>query len=306
MHPPHESAKASGLPRRAVALGGAAACLAPGATPAKKPPWRWLASDYAPIAIRQGPDAGQGYGQRMLDEVLWPALAEHDHELTFVSSARLEAELRDQPATCAVLLRKTPKRAETWLYSVPMIRHLPVGLVVRAAELRNLRDLINARGEISLARYLDRGHVVGVVGNRANGAGIDGLLEQRPQQRRSIVITDANRATMAMVQRQHDLSATLAYSFEVTYFNRQKARSETGQAALTWLAIAEQSDTLLAHAVCGRSPAGQAHIDAINALLRRSGVRERLQTLYETWLDEPERKRLAALRQQMGSKFFEE
>ncbi|MBB5205645.1 uncharacterized protein (TIGR02285 family) [Inhella inkyongensis] len=277
-----------------------------GAAPA--PDWVWLLSDYAPFALRQGPLAGQGYAQRMLAEVLWPALPQHRHAISWVSSGRLLAELDQQPASCALLLRKTAQRAAQWHYSRALIRHWPVGMVLRRSDLED--GLLqwsspSDRGEIELARFLAAGRVVGVIGDRVHGALVDELLARHPEQRRKNRLVNANRAMFGMVSRRHGVDATLAYSFELSHYQLTEPPG-VGAEALVWMPLAELRESQLGFVACAASPQGQAHVAAVDDLLAQPGVRERLQLLYEAWLAPMERQRLQALRQQMGARFWQE
>lgn len=287
-------------------IGGWAWAAPTEAHPATTNSWRWMLSDFAPISMRHGPAAGTGYAQRMLVEVLWPALPGHEHTIDWMSIPRIAANLRAAPDGCGMLFRKTPQRTSQWSYSLPLIRHLPVGLVVRQPDLDRLKPLLNDKGEIRLSQYLIEGHTVGIIGSRAHGSAIDELLAQRPHQNRNNQLLSASRAILSMLQRRHGIDSVLAYSFELQYFNRQDADTGANSAPLSWLPIEEQSASLLAHVVCSPTAEGRRHIEALNTVLIQPGIRERLQALYEAWLEEPERQRLLTLRRQMGPRFFDE
>ncbi|WP_184044770.1 hypothetical protein [Inhella inkyongensis] len=280
---------------------------APGAAhPEPAPEWRWMLADYAPTAMRRGPDAGRGFAQRMLDEVLVPGLTGFRHQKVWVPSQRMDMELAAANGSCGLLWRKTAERSAQWLVSRPLIRLLPVGLVVRRSELERWRPFLNEAGELSLTRVLAAERVLGVT-PRAHGPVVDGLLERHPNALRRIQLLDATRVVLTMLARGHGTDAALAYGFEVAYFNRQQqdGRAEP-LATLQWLPLAEKTDLLYSHAVCSRGEVGRQQIQALEALLERPGVRERLQALYEEWLSEPERRRLHQARQQLGARFWQE
>jgi len=257
----------------------------------------WAGSPYAPMAIAAGPLKGQGYVDRMIAEVLQPGLPQFRHEQLQAAPNRLEIELmRRDLAVCSPAMSKTPQRLERYRYTLPLFRFLPAGVVLR-------RDWAerNGPGPLALQQLLAQGLRFGVVGYRAYGPRVDALLERHEAQRQRFILSQSNQAVLAMLARGHGVDAVLVYGFELRHFALQQP--ELG-AQLVWRPLQELDETQLSYTACSRNPAGERAAQAIDALLQHSGVRERIQALYEAWLDEEGQRQLAALRQRMGPQFW--
>lgn len=106
-----------------------------------------------------------------------------------------------------------------------------------------------------------------------------------------------------MLARGHAIDARLVYEFEWRYF----ASLEPEQGAkLVWRRLQELEDSQLSYTACSANAAGRRAAAAIDELLLRPGIRERLQGLYEEWLTEASRRELLRLRQQLGPRFWDE
>ncbi|MBH9578941.1 hypothetical protein [Inhella proteolytica] len=259
----------------------------------------WAGSPYAPMAIASGPLKGQGYVDRMIAEVLQPGLPQFRHEQMQVSPNRLELELlRTDIAVCSPAMSKAPQRLERYRYTQPLFRFLPAGVV-----LRREQALRSGPGPLALQQLLAQGLRFGVVGYRAYGPRVDALLERHEAQRQRFILSQSNQAVLAMLARGHGVDAVLVYGFELRHFALQQP--ELG-AELVWRPLQELDDTQLSYTACSRNPAGERAARAIDALLQQPGVRERLQGLYEAWLDEEGQRQLQALRQRMEAQFWQE
>ncbi|WP_374434845.1 hypothetical protein [Inhella sp.] len=259
----------------------------------------WAGSPYAPMAIAAGPLKGQGYVDRMIVEVLQPGLPQFRHEQLQASPNRLDIELtRTDVAVCSPAMSKTPQRAQRYRYTQPLFRFLPAGVV-----LRREQALRSGPGPLALQQLLAQGLRFGVVGYRAYGPRVDALLERHEAQRQRFILSQSNQAVLAMLARGHGVDAVLVYGFELRHFALQQP--ELG-AELVWRPLQELDDTQLSYTACSRNPAGERAAQAIDALLQQPGVRERLQGLYEAWLDEEGQRQLQALRQRMGAQFWQE
>ena len=245
-------------------------------------PLLWVVGEFAPATIKDGPQRGQGFVERLLHEILIPGLPGWQHQAQLAPTARVLRDLETLPQACTPGLAHSPQRAERLLFSVPVMRFLPVGLVVRRSSLPGLAALREADGAISLQRYLaGEQHRLGVMGQRTHGAAVDALLAQRPQRLTAINFGNSTQSLLAMLAQQRDIDATFAFDLELAHFERVQPRWR-GQ--LVWLPLREQPLTVSGHIACARSPAGAKVIAAVNALLLRPGVRERAQSFYEGWL----------------------
>lgn len=263
----------------------------------------WAGSPYAPMAIRGGALNQQGYVDRMLNEVLRPRLPQYQHVVWDVSPNRLERELlRPGQAVCSIAISKTPSRAERYAYTEPLFRFLPSGLVLRRLDPFTPHD-DGARTPLSLRAVFAQGLRLGLVGFRAQGEPVDALLAEHPERIQRFHLATANQSVLAMLARGHAVDAVLAYEFELTYFTSQQP--ELGQ-RLVWWPLAELGGTQLSYVACSRNPEGQQAAAAIDALLSQAALRERIQLLYEAWLDEPSRQQLRSMQVRMGAQFWRE
>ncbi len=259
----------------------------------------WAGSPYAPMVISAGPLKGQGYVDRMIAEVLQPGLPQFSHEQLMASPNRLDIELmRSDIAVCSPALSKTPRRVERYRYTLPLFRFLPVGVVLRREQALRAEP-----GPLSLQQLLAQGLRFAVVGYRAHGPQVEALLDRHEAQRQRFILSQSNQAVLAMLARGHGVDAVLVYGFELRHFALQQP--ELG-GELVWRPLQELDETQLSYTACTRNPAGERAAQAIDNLLQRPGVRERIQALYEAWLDEEGQRQLAALRQRMGAQFWQE
>lgn len=259
----------------------------------------WAGSPYAPMAIAAGPLKGQGYVDRMIAEVLQPGLPQFHHEQLLASPNRLDIELmRTDLAVCSPAMSKTPHREARYRYTLPLFRFLPAGVVLRREQAVRWGS-----GPLSLQELLAQGLRFGVVGFRAHGPRVEALLDRHEGQRQRFILSQSNQAVLAMLARGHGVDAVMVYGFELRHFTLQQP--ELG-AELVWRPLQELDETQLSYTACTRNPAGERAAQAIDALLLRPGVRERIQALYEAWLDEEGQRQLAALRQRLGPQFWQE
>lgn len=263
----------------------------------------WAGAPYAPMVIREGSLRGRGYVDRMLAEVLQPGLPQYRHETLHVSPTRLDRELRESDqAVCSPAFSRTASRMTRYAFTSAIFRFLPVGVVMR-------RDhaLAPAPGSrldpqpLSLQELLDRGARLGLVGYRAHGGRVDLMLGAHAAQVQRFVLNTSNQSVLAMLARSHAMDATLVYEFELSYF--AALQPELGE-QLGWWPLEELDESQLSYIACSANPAGRRAVLAIDRLLAQPGARERLQSLYEQWLDEGSRRRLKELRLRMGPLFW--
>ncbi len=288
-----------------LALGAAGPALAV-AAPATET-LVWAGAPYAPMVIREGPLRDRGYVDRMIAEVLQPLLPQYRHETLDMSPLRLERELLGaELAVCSAAFSRSPARVGLYAFSVALFRFLPTGVVLRRKDARAAVPAAGVSGErpaLSLRELLARQVRLGLVGHRAHGAAVDSLLAAHPGQVQRFILGGSNQSVLAMLARAHAIDAALVYEFELRYFS--DLNPELGQ-TLIWWPLAELSETQLSYIACAANPAGQRAAAAIDAVLLRPGVRERLQALYEEWLDADSQQQLRALRGRLGARYWQE
>ncbi|MFO1250481.1 MAG: hypothetical protein U1E77_04900 [Inhella sp.] len=264
---------------------------------------RWLLVEPAPQGGGEGPLADDTLANRLLREVLWPGLPGWRHQLRVRAAAQLPRELQAAGASCVVGMdAPAPGRAPE-LHAGPVLRALPVGAVVRAADAAWWRPHLNWRGELALDALLRSAEgLAAFKADRPHGPGIDPVLQQQPAERlRRLPVDGASRIALSMLARQQGVAAAFADPAEL----RQFERSQPDLAgSLRWLPVQGQPELVARHIACSRNDGGRRALAQLNALLARTDIREQLQLIYEAQLMPTERERLLMLRSRLGEGFW--
>jgi uncharacterized protein (TIGR02285 family) len=283
-----------GLAAGLVGVWTAGLTVAPAHAAAEPPLLLWYSPGNPPGVITDGPLRGQGYVDRMLTEVVFPALPAWKHRLEIASAVRIIRDLQTLPVACTPAIVWSEERSRTLAMSRPVYHFLPVGLVVRSADLPALAPLVERR-QLSLGNYLAQPGVrVGISGQRSYSPTIDAALKVRPEATRSYNLSASNLSMMAMVAGTKGIDATLAYSFELQY---QRRIGDPHVKGLAWLPIAGATSVIPGHTACSPTAQGRSVIAALDTLLKSRAVRDKLQSIYEDWLDDESRSQLGAWRQ---------
>lgn len=285
------------IARRQLVPLGLAAWL--GAARAQGEEWRWLLGDASQDGAPAGPMPDEALAQRLLREVLWPGLPGWRHQLLLRPAARLQRELQAPAASC-VFGAAPPAQG---LHSEPLLRMLPMGVVVRAADTPWWRAHLNWRGELALAALLEAsGGVLAIKAERQHGPGIDPVLQRQPAERvRRLQLDGGSRVALLMLARQQGVAAALADPLELRQFERSQPEL---LGRLRWLPVQGQPELVPSPIACSRNEAGRRALAQLNALLGRADIREQLQSIYEAGLPQAERERLLMLRSRLGEGFW--
>jgi uncharacterized protein (TIGR02285 family) len=274
-------------------VGGAFAAPA-AATDAGAEEVLWYLAHFPPSSIQNGPQAGRGYLDRMLRELVWPALPDYRHRIVTAPPSRLAQDAANFPNVCTPSMTKTPERAQSYHMSMALFRFLPAGLAVRRTEVEQLGPWTTPTGELDLERWLAGSTAsLGVVGTRRHGSAVDRILAQHPDRLLVLNTTQANTTLLRMLALNRSVDASLSYGFEIPFLTSQYPEL-TGQ--LAWFPVRGQPHSLTNHAACSRSGLGQRVITALNQALQRGALREHSQGLFEEWLDTDGRRTLQRLR----------
>lgn len=264
---------------------------------------RWLLVEATPQGGGEGPLADETLANRLLREVLWPSLPGWRHQLRVRTAAQLPRELQAAVASCVVGMEAPAPGRAPELHAGPVLRALPVGAVLRAADAAWWRPHLNWRGELALEALLRSAEgLAAFQADRAHGPGIDPVLQQQPAERlRRLQADGASRIALAMLARQHGVSVAFADPAEL----RQFERSQPDLAgSLRWLPVQGQPELVGRHIACSRNDGGRRALVQLNALLARTDIREQLQIVYEAQLMPTERERLLMLRSRLGDGFW--
>lgn len=240
----------------------------------------WLLRDLPPTMIFEGPKKGQGIIDQMLP-LLIEGMPQYDHVLMRVNRARGMQMLQEPSLTCDPALVWTKERAQWISFSLPALRAVSNGLVVRQAD-RGVVDPFVSAGEIDLAALLASGLTkVGVVAERSYGPRIDALLKQAPPAILTAHHGDDALSSLLQMQRLGRLQVVLGYWPEIRY---QANREQITDDQLAFLPIRGTDQYLPGYIGCSNTAQGKQAISAINDLLRTL-PRDQLDPLYADWLD---------------------
>jgi len=245
-----------------------------------KPTLIWLLRDMPPMTILEGPKKGLGVIDQLMPQLI-AGLPQYEHTLMRVNRARGLQMLEDNPLACDPALLWSKARAQSVAFSIPAVRAVSNGLVVRR-QARAVLDRYLVAGEVDLAALLADGATqVGVVAERSYGEFIDNILQRSP----SAALTphygnDALNNLLSM-QRLGRLQVVLGYWPEIRYQARQ---AQIAEDELQFYLIRGSEKYLSGYIACSDTEQGRQAISQINQLLRTL-PREPLNQLYAQWLD---------------------
>lgn len=255
----------------------------------------WYFAATPPLYINSGPLKGQGYLDRMLEEMVIPALPRYAHRRVESALSRALNDIQRQPNICIVGLYKTLQRAALMHFGESFATVLPISVAVRRDDEARLKPHLDARGRVVLRRLLGaRQLTLGLAADRSYGSELDALLAEFRGVGRIewLSASEAAARLMQRLERRYGIDVALAYPYELRYLH------ETGvldAARLALLPIAEAPATLSGYYACSRSPLGREVVDQLDRLMSDPAQRRRFQDYYERWLDETTRKRLREL-----------
>lgn len=293
---------ASCLALSALALVGAAPATAQAVD--ARPEVQWYLANFPPSSIQSGPLKAQGYLDRILEQVIWPALPQFRHKLVVAPPSRMVQDAAHQPNVCSPSMAKTPERQATYHLSSAVFRFLPAGLAMRRADSAELSPWLTPQGEVDLERLLhERVVSLGVVGTRRHGAAVDGALARHPDRLLVLNTTQANITLLRMLALNRAIDGSLSYGFEIPCLTAQYPEL-AGQ--LVWYPVRGQPTALTNHIACSRSELGAQVIGTLDAALRHGSARPQAQRLFEEWLDPDSRRTLERQRREAPEHFWQD
>jgi uncharacterized protein (TIGR02285 family) len=248
-----------------------------------KPTLIWLLRDLPPLTIFEGPKKGQGVIDQLMP-LLIAGMPQYEHTLMRVNRARGLQMLHENPFACDPALLWNKERAQWVAYSIPAIRAVSNGLVVRQQD-RSVLEPYLVNGEVDLSALLtatDR--KVGVVAERSYGEFIDNILHQAPSGALTPHYGNDALTNLLSMQRLGRLQVVLGYWPEIRYQARQ---AQIAEDELEFYPIRGTGKYLSGYVACSDTTQGRQAISEINQLLRTL-PHEHLNRLYAAWLD-PER-----------------
>ncbi|SDS41459.1 TIGR02285 family protein [Pseudomonas granadensis] len=249
-----------------------------------KPTLIWLLRDLPPMTIFEGPEKGQGVIDHLLPQLI-AGMPQYEHTMLRVNRARGLQMLQENSFACDPALLWSKERAQWIVYSLPAIRAVSNGLVVRHKDRGVLAPYL-VEGEVDLAALLAAPErKVGIVAERSYGEFIDNLLQQAPRGALTPHYGNDALSNLLSMQRLGRLQVVLGYWPEIRY---QATQAQIAEDELAFYPIRGTQKYLSGHVACSNSAEGRQAIAEINGLLRTL-PHEPLNQLYADWLD-PERR----------------
>ncbi|WP_130912393.1 TIGR02285 family protein [Pseudomonas sp. Sample_9] len=245
-----------------------------------KPTLIWLLRDLPPMTILEGPKKGQGVIDQLMP-LLIAGMPQYEHTLMRVNRARGWQMLEENSLACDPALLWSKARAQSVTYSIPAIRAVSNGLVVRQQDRGVLAPYLVA-GEVDLAALLtDGAKQLGVVAERSYGEFIDNILQQAPKGSLTPHYGNDALSNLLSMQRLGRLQVVLGYWPEIRY---QARHAQIDEEELQFYPIRGSEKYLSGYIACSGTEQGRQAIGEINQLLR-SLPREHFNELYAQWLD---------------------
>ncbi|MFJ4545550.1 TIGR02285 family protein [Pseudomonas sp. P1.31] len=248
-----------------------------------KPTLIWLLRDLPPMTIFEGPKKGQGVIDHLMPQLI-AGMPQYEHKIMRVNRARGLQMLHENPFACDPALLWNKERAQWVAYSIPAIRAVANGLVVRQKDRAVLEPYL-VDGAVDFSALLASGErKVGVVAERSYGEYIDGLLRHAPSGALTPHYGNDALSNLLSMQRLNRLQVVLGYWPEIRY---QAKQAQIPEDELEFYSIRGTEKYLSGYVACSDTTQGRQAISEINQLLRTL-PHEHLNQLYAAWLD-PER-----------------
>lgn len=265
----------------------------PGVARAEVPAGRviWMHSNFPPVSISQGPQRGQGIGDRMR-QWLRDRLPGFAHETVMVETFEFIPYWRRAlagEACCTVDAFRTPQRAEVTVASRPILMVAPVELVLEEARLDAIRPALDAAGRVDLAALFDRtAMVLGVIDGRAYAPAIDPVLALQVPARRVVARGGANQMQGLLdMLRMQRVDAVFGYGFEIAWLRRPNESAGRFRA----LPVAGMPGLIPSSLRCSRTDVGRQVVAAVDALVAAGELRPVFAEHFAAWLDGEARRR---------------
>ena len=136
----------------------------------------WYITDFYPCHVLSGPQAEQGYCDKILSG-LFELLDDYEHSIELISSPKLTENVLKGIPLCTLALLKTEERERYLLYSNPVLPVLPNGLITLRDDKR-FEPYLDEKRRVVLSKLVrDEELVFGRIKARSYGPKIDRVLD---------------------------------------------------------------------------------------------------------------------------------
>lgn len=240
----------------------------------------WLVLDVPPSMILDGPFAGQGNIDKILQTFVLE-LPEYNHRTEGSNIERLSRELQGTGQIASPGLLLTPERERQFAVSIPEAIVPSNMVIVRRDRLSEFRKFQTSDGDIDLKQLLDSPLRVGVALGRRYSGPVDALLAEAKEQPNllSRSASDVSEGLVKMLSTDR-IDCCLLFPFEAQFVARQQG-SVTELTSLPISGMAKYSVTV---AVAPKTLWGETLIRKLNVVIRAYRASTFLEAM-TPWLD---------------------
>lgn len=260
----------------------------------------WTVPAFAPAFITDG---GKLSGYAAYTQNWFAAhLPQYRYSVLHVPLARLLAEMKsgEGAVRCSAALIPTAERRSYIAFAKTVLLHLPISVVIQAADEERFAPYLDAKGHVELDKLLaDEQLLTAVRSGRAYGARVDKHLNRYRDAKHVMQVVDDTKFLRMLDLKRIDW--TLYFPSEAEYYRRQT----TPDLEIKTLPISGNTTLLEATIGCAKTPLGEKAISEINAIINQNPTMPWTE-FYADWLAPEDRQWFYAARDQyIHSEHFE-
>jgi len=241
----------------------------------------WLKTDFPPVSIAEGKDAGEGIMNKITDLMI-SDLPDYHHQSRVANIDRIMTEFEQGQDACAGGFIITEERLKIGYFSkYPSTFLPPVQIVVRKED----KKLFESSGMPSLEDLLvNKTLKLGLSSKMAYGKKIDNLVEKY-KAKANIFFRhgdDISKGLLRMLLKKR-IDYTIAYPWMVEYMLKPEQVDK-----LTFIPAKETQVPIMHYVMCSKTDWGLQVIEKINAILKKERPTKRYRSIFERWLPKGE------------------
>ena len=241
----------------------------------------WLKTDFPPVSIPEGKDAGEGIMDKIIDLMI-SDLPDYHHQSRVANIKRIMTEFEQGQDVCAGGFIITEERSEIGYFSkYPSTFLPPVQIVIR----REDRKIFESSGIRSLEDLLmNKSLKLGLSSKMAYGKKIDSLVEKH-KAKANIFFRHGDDITKSLLRMllKKRIDYTIAYPWMVEYMLKPEQVDK-----LTFIPVKETQVPIMHYVMCSKTDWGLRVIEKINAILKKERPTKRYRSIFEKWLPKSE------------------